>query len=46
MRKIKFLISSSVLLVGAVIVLAYIWDIPAPTKEMKKKIDVNSEVSK
>ena len=46
MKKIKFLIISAVLLVGVVIILAYTLNIPAPSKEMKKKIDVNSEVSK
>ncbi len=46
MKKIKYLILSSILLIGVIIALIYTWDVPAPTKVIQKNIDVNSEVSK
>jgi hypothetical protein len=46
MKKIKYIIFSLVSLIGVLTILIYTWDIPAPTKVVNKKIDVNSQILK
>ena len=46
MKKIKYIIFGLLSLIGVLTILVYTWDIPAPSKVINKKIDVNSQISK